>query len=82
MLNIGLPKDIEDLLHQQAANAGYETVSEYLAELIMREQERLSQQARVEALLVEGLDSGEPIEATDDWWDQKRSSLGAQLPSE
>jgi antitoxin ParD1/3/4 len=77
MLNIGLPKDVEVLLHQQAANAGYETVSEYLAELIMREQERLSQQARVEALLIEGLDSGEPIEATDDWWDQKRSSLGA-----
>ena len=82
MLNIGLQKDIEVLLHQQAANAGYETVSEYLADLIMREQERLSQQGRVEALLLQGLDSGEPIEATDDWWDQKRSSLGAQLPSE
>ncbi len=82
MLNIGLPKDIEVLLHQQAANAGYKTVSEYLTDLIMREQERLSQQARIEALLIEGLDSGEPIEATDDWWDQKRSSLGAQLPYE
>ena len=65
MLNIGLPKDIEAWLHQQAANAGYETVSEYLAELIMREQERLSQQARVESLLLEGLDSGESIEATE-----------------
>ncbi len=59
-------KDIEVLLHQQAANAGYKTVSEYLADLIMREQERLSQQARIEALLIEGLDSGEPIELTID----------------
>jgi antitoxin ParD1/3/4 len=73
-----LPKDIEVLLHQQAANAGYEAVSEYLTDLIMREQERLSQQFRVAALLLEGLDSGEPVETTDDWWEQKRSSLGAQ----
>ena len=34
-----------------------------------------SKAARVEALLLEGLDSGEPIEATDDWWEQKRTQL-------
>lgn len=51
-------------------------------DLIVQERERLSQQARVEALLLEGLDSGEPTEASDDWWEQKRSSLGAQLPFE
>jgi hypothetical protein len=29
----------------------------------------------VESLLLEGLDSGEPLEVTDDWWEQKRSFL-------
>jgi antitoxin ParD1/3/4 len=29
----------------------------------------------IESLLLEGLESGEPVEATDDWWEQKRTQL-------
>jgi len=47
----------------------------YVCQLILREQERLLQQKRVESLLLEGLESGTPIEATDDWWQQKRTQL-------
>jgi ABC-type metal ion transport system substrate-binding protein len=35
----------------------------------------LGQQARVESLLVEGLDSGKSIAVTDDWWNTKRAAL-------
>ncbi|MEO1146853.1 MAG: hypothetical protein AAFY26_14810 [Cyanobacteria bacterium J06638_22] len=43
--------------------------------LIVWEQERMAQQERIESLLLDGLNSGESIEATDSWWDQKRAGL-------
>lgn len=82
MLNISLPDNLEVVIAQQAEQAGFDTATDYLVHLVLREQDRLSQQDRIEALLVEGLESGEPIEATDEWWEQKRSALLAQLPTE
>jgi antitoxin ParD1/3/4 len=75
MLNIVLPDQILAFVEEQATAAGFNTANEYVYQLILREQERLSQQKRVESLLLEGLESGEPIEATDDWWEQKRIQL-------
>lgn len=75
MLNITLPDQILAFVEEQATAAGFNTASEYVYRLILREQERLSQQNRIESLLLEGLESGEPVEATDDWWEQKRVQL-------
>ena len=75
MLNIALSDQILAFVEEQATAAGFNTASEYVYQLILQEQERLSQQKRVESLLLEGLDSGEPIEATRDWWEQKRAQL-------
>ncbi len=75
MLNIALPDQMLAFVEEQATAAGFNTASEYVYQLILREQERLFQQKRVESLLLEGLESGEPIEATDDWWEQKRAQL-------
>jgi len=82
MLNIALPDHLEVVITQQAEQAGFDTATDYLVYLILREQERISQQAKVEALLLEGIESGNPIEVTDEWWEQKRSALIAQLPTE
>ncbi|NJL20210.1 MAG: type II toxin-antitoxin system ParD family antitoxin [Leptolyngbyaceae cyanobacterium SM1_3_5] len=67
MMNIALPDQILAFVEEQAIAAGFSSASEYVYHLILREQERIVQQQRVEALLLEGLDSGEAIEATDDW---------------
>lgn len=75
MLNISLPEEVQPFLQSQAISAGYESTSEYVYHLIVLEQERVAQQTQIEALLAEGLESGEPIEATDEWWTQKRSQL-------
>lgn len=75
MLNIVLSDQILAFVEEQATAAGFNTASEYVCQLILREQERLLQQKRVESLLLEGLESGTPIEATDDWWQQKRTQL-------
>ncbi len=34
---------------------------------------------QVESLVVEGLDSGEPIEVTEEWWNAKRDRLLEKL---
>lgn len=75
MLNISLPDNLELVIAQQAEQAGFDTATDYLVHLVLREQDRLSQQAKIEALLIEGLESGEPIEATDECWEQKQATL-------
>jgi antitoxin ParD1/3/4 len=72
MLNMALSEQILAFVEEQAAAAGFNTASEYIYQLILREQERLLQRKQVESMLLDGLESGEPIEATDDWWEQKR----------
>lgn len=79
MLNISLPDQVQTFVEEQAIAAGFNSANEYVYYLIMREQERIAQQQRVESLLIEGLESGEPIEATDDWWEQKRTQLVARF---
>jgi antitoxin ParD1/3/4 len=75
MLNMALPDQILAFVEEQATAAGLSTASEYVYQLILREQERLSQQKLIESMLLDGVESGEPIEATDDWWNQKRAQL-------
>jgi CheY-like chemotaxis protein len=65
----------ESISQEQAKALGYDSTNEYVYQLIMREQERVSQQERIESLLLEGLDSGDPIEATDNWWEHRRTNL-------
>lgn len=78
MLNLSLPESLQAFVEAQVRAAGMASTSEYICQLILREQARVAQQARVEALLLEGLDSGDGVEATDDWWTQKRARLAEQ----
>jgi antitoxin ParD1/3/4 len=71
-LNISLPESMRDFVTQQVAQGGYSTVSEYVRQLI-REEQKQSAQKKIEALLLEGLDSGEPKEMTaEDWKELER----------
>jgi antitoxin ParD1/3/4 len=65
-------------VEEQIAKGGYSTASEYIRHLIRQEQEKQAQK-RLEALLIEGLDSGDPIEITDEWWENKRTELAKRL---
>lgn len=75
MLNISLPDQVQTFVEEQAIAAGFSSANEYVYHLILREQERMAQQERIESLLLEGVESGEPVEATEDWWEQKRTQL-------
>lgn len=77
-LNISLPESMRAFIDEQIAKGGYSTASEYIHHLIWQEQKQAAQ-IKLEAMLLEGLDSGEPIEVTDEWWENKRAELVERL---
>ena len=73
-LNISLPQSLKDYVEGQVQAAGYSTPSEYVRELLRQDQQRRAEQKLV-ALLLEGLNSGDPIEITPEYWENKRRQL-------
>ncbi len=77
-LNVSLPESMRTFIDEQIKNQGYSTASEYIRHLIRKEQEAMEDK-RLEALLIEGLESGEPIEINEKWWENKREELMQRL---
>lgn len=73
-LNISLPDSMRAFIDEQIAQGGYSTASEYIRDLIRQAQKRAAQE-KLDSLLLEGLESGEPIEVTDEWWQEKQKRL-------
>lgn len=61
-------------VEEQVANGGYSTLSEYFRELVRQDQKRKAQE-RLEALLVEGLESGTATPITDRDWEDIRQTV-------
>ena len=77
-LNFSLPDDLKRWIEAQVAAGGYGNTSEYIRELIRLDRKRKVQE-KLESLLLEGLDSGAPIEITPEFWEKKREELMARL---
>jgi antitoxin ParD1/3/4 len=73
-LNLTLPEAMRDFISEQVKKEGYLTAHDYILNLISEAQKKVEQQ-RLEQLLLEGLNSGTPIEVTDEWWENKRHQL-------
>ena len=73
-LNISLPDSMRTFIEQKVAQGGYSTASEYVRQLVRDDQKRAAQE-RLETLLMEGLESGPPIEITKDYWANKKAAL-------
>jgi len=63
-ITLSIPEDLQAFPEYQIIKKGFRSTDDYLCNLLKRE--------RLEEMLVEGLESGEPIEVNDDWWKQKR----------
>jgi antitoxin ParD1/3/4 len=59
-MNISLPDVMKAFVDEQVQSGGFGTVSEYVRDLVRRDQKERAQ-AKLETLLLEGLESGEPI---------------------
>ena len=76
-VSISLPDSLRAFVERRAEEQGYETVSDYFRDLILKDQQRQGE-ARLEKLLVEGLNSGEPIEVTPEYIGTKLQRLVEQ----
>ena len=77
-MNIALPESMKQFVQDRVSEGGYSSVSEYVRELIRADQRRKAQD-RIDALLLEGLDSGEPIPVTPEYWEEKKRRLTERL---
>jgi len=59
-LNISLPDPMKKFIETEVKRGGYSTPSEYVRALVRAEQKRKAED-RLEALLLEGIESGKPI---------------------
>lgn len=74
-MNISLPDQLKDFVEDQVGSGRYSTVSEYVRELIRDDEKRKAHQ-KLEALLVEGIQGGDPTEMTrQDWEDIRHDAV-------
>jgi antitoxin ParD1/3/4 len=74
-MNISLPEQLKEFVDNQVGSGRYSSVSEYVRDLI-RDDEKRKAREKLEALLMEGIQSGPPTEMTRrDWDDIRREAL-------
>jgi antitoxin ParD1/3/4 len=74
-MNISLSDQLKEFVEEQVGSGRYSSVSEYVRDLI-RDDERRKAQEKLEAMLMEGIQSGEPTEMTrEDWKYIRREAL-------
>jgi antitoxin ParD1/3/4 len=75
-VTISLPESLKEFIDRQLATKGYGNVSEYFRSLL-REAQKEEEDARLQALLLEGLASGKDIPMTRGFWkDLKMEARG------
>ena len=77
-LNISLPGPLREWIEAQVKGGRYGNASEYVRELIRRDQERQAQ-GRLEALLLEGVKSGTASPLTRQDWAELRTEVAERL---
>jgi antitoxin ParD1/3/4 len=77
-MNISLPDQLKAFVDDQVGSGRYSTVSEYVRDLI-REDEKRKAQEKLETMLLEGLQSGEPTEMTRQDWADIRQEAARQF---
>lgn len=61
-MNVSLPDQMKDWVEAQAKTGRYSNASDYVRDLIRRDQERQKAIAELQHLITEGIESGTPIE--------------------
>lgn len=77
-LNISLPESLKAFVEKQVDEAGYSTPSEYVRELLRADRKRRADE-RIEALVMEGLNSGPGVLADAKYWKSARQELTKRL---
>ena len=70
-MNISLPEELKAYVEERVAAGGYVASSEYIRELIRKDQDR----ERLRALLLEGANSGPATAADEAYFDDLRARI-------
>jgi antitoxin ParD1/3/4 len=77
-MTISLPDEMKSFVEEQAKAGSFSSASEFVRQLLRQEQKRAEQQ-KLEAMLLEGLDSGKPIRVTEAYLDDLQRRLQKRL---
>jgi antitoxin ParD1/3/4 len=73
-ITVELPDELAIQIQSQIAQREFSNLGEYIVYLLQQEQSQL-RSTELEKMFLAGLDSGELIEITDQWWEQKRREI-------
>jgi antitoxin ParD1/3/4 len=76
-MNVSLPETMKEFVDEQVQSGGYGSASEYIRDLVRRDQKE-RKEAHLETLLLDGLNSGEDIPITPEFWGKLRADLSAR----
>jgi antitoxin ParD1/3/4 len=77
-LTISLPESLKEFIDQEVQTKGYGNVSEYVRGLL-RDAQTKEADARLEALLIEGLTTGEDIPLSPEFWSELKQDAAKIL---
>ncbi len=66
-MNVALPESMKQFVQQRVAEGRYSIVIEYISIMILADQKRKAEE-RIDALLLEGLGSGQPVPVTPEYY--------------
>jgi len=72
-----VPAPLRGWIVEELEAGRYGNVGEYIRELIRRDQDRAAE-ARLEQLLLAGLESSDSVEVTPEFWERKKQELLAR----
>jgi len=65
-MNVSLPDPMRDWVEAQTRTGRYSSASDYVRDLIRRDQERVGKLAELQKLITEGIESGVSSQSLDD----------------
>lgn len=77
-ITISMPESLRKFVDTQMKRKGFGNVSEYFRALV-REQQAKEADSRLEALLLEGLESGEDIKVSPEFWKDLKAEAATLL---
>ncbi len=77
-MNVSLPEALREFVEERVAEGSFANASDYVRALI-RDDRAKRAQSKLEAKLLEGLESGPPVVADDAYWEDLKREVNARI---
>ncbi len=73
-LSVPVSEDLDEDIRDRMADGGFNSIAEYLRHTVREDLER-ADQVKLERLLLNGVESGDPEQVDEEWWAERRRKL-------